>query len=375
MVNAMNYKLGKNAQNLKAENRGLLFQHLATKHQTSRTELAQMSGLNKMTVSNIITEFIAQDFVVECSSNATRYNPITLELSHNAPKVIGLLIHRNRIAAALCNFNLNILSFVSENFETCTASDILRISKKLIDFLIGSNTDNIIGIGVGAIGPVDIKNGVILDPPYFYGITDVHIVDFLETTYKLPVMLNHHYNCEALAERYYGKGSSYQNYLFLGIEDGLGLGIILNGHLLSDFTGYESDFGYLCVNFDDHTERAGVPSGYLGAYVTMDRKNTAQFDAEISTLSFALSGICNILYPQAIIIGDPHGMLTPEHLATMKQQINNLTLSKNYREIEVCCANSTNNFDVASCAISIIQQVFSGQILFQTEEHDTLSST
>ena len=363
-VTAMTNKRGKNAQNLKSENRGLLLQLLATHAQTSRTELTQLSGLNKMTVSNITAEFIAQQYAVECSQNATRNNPIMLELSPKAPKVIGLLIRRNRVSAALCDFHLEIQSFVTRSFETCTEEELLDTVRQMIDFL--SASDRVLGIGVGAIGPVDIQNGVILDPPNFHGIRQIRIVEFLENTYHLPVILNHHYNCEALAERYYGEGRAYQNYLFVGIEEGLGLGVILNGQLLSDFTGYDSDLGYLCVNCDDHTVRTGVPSGFLGAYVSLEDRNSTHFREELDTLSFALAGICNILYPQAVIIGDTGGILFGEDIAFMKRQINSRTLSKSYREIEVLRAHHNSTFETAGCAISIIQETFSGNLLFNT---------
>jgi hypothetical protein len=88
---------------------------------------------------------------------------------------------------------------------------------------------------------------------------------------------------------------------------------------------------------------------------------------EISTLSFALAGICNILYPQAIIIGDTRGILTNDNIASMQQQINRQTLSKNYRQIDVCRSYRDGNLEVASCAISIVQKVFSGNLLFNND--------
>ena len=88
---------------------------------------------------------------------------------------------------------------------------------------------------------------------------------------------------------------------------------------------------------------------------------------EVSTLSFALAGICNILYPQAIIIGDTRGILTDENISSMQQQINEQTLSKNYQQIDVCRSSGNENFEVASCAISIVQKVFSGNLLFNND--------
>lgn len=367
-VHNMEKKQGKNSQNLKAENRGLLFRFLATRQQTSRTELAKISGLNKMTVSNITADFLAKQYVIESTMNATRNNPIMLELSPNAPKIIGLLIRRTRVAVALCNFHLDILSYDAEELHDATQEILLRTVKKLVDRFM--RFGNILGIGIGSIGPVDIHQGIILDPPDFYGIRDVEIVDYLQKLYHLPVYLDYHYNCEALAELYYGNGSNYQNFLFLGIEDGLGLSVVIANQLLSNYTGYESEFGYLCVNFDDKTPRTGVPSGYLGAYVSFDASQKDQIRENISILSFSLAGLCNILNPQAIIIGDSRGVLSNTDLIAMQNQINQQILSRDYRHIEICRAYRSGNFETASCAISIIQHVFSGELIFSAGETD-----
>lgn len=361
----MEHRHGKNAQDLKAENRGLLFRHIATRHRTSRTEMAKLSGLNKMTVSKVTSDFIARHYVVESTAAATRNNPIMLEISPDAPKIIGLLIRRSRISVVLCNFNLDILALESESIHDCTKEMLLETAKRLVDRMM--RFGNILGIGIGSIGPVDIHNGIILDPPNFYGIHDVPIAEYFQNLYHLPVYLDHHYNCEALAELYYGNGSKYHEYLFLGIEEGLGLGIIINNQLLSNFTGYESEFGYLCVNFDDHSPREGVPSGFLGAYVSFENADHDQVENGISILSFALAGICNILNSQAIIVGDTKGILSDADLLSMEEKINNLLLAKKYRHVDVRRSYRGGNFETASCAINIIHRVFAGELMFNSE--------
>ena len=172
----MENKSGKNAQNLKSENRGLLFRHIATRRRTSRTEMAHLSGLNKMTVSKITADFLAKRYILESTSTATRNNPIMLELSPDAPQIIGLLIRKTRVSVVLCNFNLDILAFESEDICECTAEQLLAVARRLVDRMMRFGA--ILGIGIGSIGPVDIHNGVILDPPNFWGIHDVPIVEY-----------------------------------------------------------------------------------------------------------------------------------------------------------------------------------------------------
>lgn len=51
-------KTGVNNKLLKQKNRGLLLKLIATGECSSRIELAQKTGLAKMTVSNIVNEFL-----------------------------------------------------------------------------------------------------------------------------------------------------------------------------------------------------------------------------------------------------------------------------------------------------------------------------
>lgn len=53
-------KTGVNNTRLKQQNRGLILQLIATGECSSRIELAQQTGLSKMTVTYIVNEFLEQ---------------------------------------------------------------------------------------------------------------------------------------------------------------------------------------------------------------------------------------------------------------------------------------------------------------------------
>ena len=58
-------KTGVNNKLLKQKNRGLLLKLIATGECSSRIELAQKTGLAKMTVSNIVNEFLENGMLEE----------------------------------------------------------------------------------------------------------------------------------------------------------------------------------------------------------------------------------------------------------------------------------------------------------------------
>ena len=360
----MEHKSGRNAKNLRAENRGLLFRYLMTGRATSRAELAQISGLTKMTVTNIISEFLADDLIVETGdgSKGKRNNPIMLELSSGAPKIIAVLIHRTHLSVALCNFALEILAQESLRISDCSGEALVDTVLRLTDHMM--QYGNILGIGIGSIGPVDIHSGVILNPPNFYGIHDLPITELFKKHYNLPVFLDYHYNCAALAEKYYGYGKSYSDYLYLGIADGLSLGIICNNQLFSSFTGYASELGHLCVNFDDTRSEPCFcgGNGCLGKYLNFESDEHARKSIEVLALS--LAGLCNVLNPQAVILDNSGGSCSDELLALLSQRLNERIVLSSYRKIDVLKSYRADNFETASCAISVVNQVFQGNLMF-----------
>ena len=96
--------MGRNSLQSKRHNRGLVIGQLLTGACGSRIELARRTGLSKMTVTNIVADFIAQGMVEECEEQLTETcgrNPIRLRIGSGAPRVAGLLVQREGIVAAL----------------------------------------------------------------------------------------------------------------------------------------------------------------------------------------------------------------------------------------------------------------------------------
>ncbi|SDF93158.1 ROK family transcriptional regulator [Marvinbryantia formatexigens] len=241
---------GKNNLTSKQFNRGLLLKLIATQNCRTRIELSKATGLTKMTVTNIVSEFIQQGLVAEREEVQTEVcgrNPILLEISGKAPKVIGLLIFRDRIEAVLCTLSMQKLASESIHFDSLTKEQLYAHCFSVIDRLL-EKEKNIFGIGVAAIGPVDIWKGVILNPPRFYGIQNVPVREALEKRYALPVFFDHDNNSAALAELLFGIGRNVQDFLFVGISNGIGSGIVSGGRVYHSHRGLPPEIGHISID-------------------------------------------------------------------------------------------------------------------------------
>ncbi len=67
----MEYQQGINNNELKRKNRGLVLQLICCGRILSRVDVAKKSGLTKMTVTNIVNQFIQDHYLVERKAIAT----------------------------------------------------------------------------------------------------------------------------------------------------------------------------------------------------------------------------------------------------------------------------------------------------------------
>ena len=230
---------GINNSDLKQRNRGLLLQLITTGECSTRISLARSSRLTKMSVTNIIDEFIQMKLVVEGEREKQEIqgrNPVLLDISPSAPKVIGILINREYCAAVLCDLRLNVLCTKRIEMDSGDREWFLDNLCGLIDSMLAWEP-NVLGIGVASIGPLDVAMGVLLNPPRFYGIKNVPLVAELKERYGIPVFMDHQYNSAARAEKLFGCGKNFSSFIFVGITNGIGAGIYLDGRILQSQAG------------------------------------------------------------------------------------------------------------------------------------------
>ena len=385
----METRKGMNNDTLRSRNRGLILKLLATEEPLSRVELSRRTGLSKMSVSNIIAEFDERGYIevheVVSASGAGR-NPVALRLSDAAPKLIGLFVFRDECAAILCDMRLNTLREARAALNDENASHIADILFRLVDSVRPSD-ETPLGIGVGSIGPVDLRHGMILDAPRFHGIHDFPIVKLLKERYRLPVRLDGQYDCAALAEKYFGAAREYRDFIFVGITSGIGSGVVSRGELLRSAAGFSSELGHMSVDWRGKVcacGNRGCLEAYAGLQVILPRLRQdcgrpfasfadfcreAEFDgasaawpalnAMTRALAVGLTSAVNILDPQAIIIGH-NGVYLPDRcLETLESEITRHRLAK--RPVKIVRSAFGAEAPVRGCACCLLDRVFRGE--------------
>lgn len=245
---------GSTIKDIKQHNRILVMKHIATRPLISRMELADVTGLSKMAVGNMVNDLMELDLVEETklSAEGSSYGrpPGALRISNHSPLICGMLIKRGVLQVILADLSGHIVHRTELRYD-----DGLK-REGITQWLAGACQDlrrqqsrAVIAVGISSIGPVDTQRGIILNPPFFNGIANVEIVKEIEKATNLPTFLINDANAGALAEKLYGSASAERNFSYLHIMKGIGLGCVLDDKLYNGDLGQSGEIGHTSINF------------------------------------------------------------------------------------------------------------------------------
>lgn len=262
----------------KYQNQIHLLKLIATTPTVSRAELARMTNLTKATISKLTQELLAAGYVEEREDPAfdtttvLGRRPVLLDIAAQAPIICGMLIKRGLCSVILADLKGHILEQASRQFTSLTSEELVAILMELYHEVTMGISRTILAVGISSIGPVDIVSQRILNPPFFYGITNLDLPQVISQRIGLPVFIINDANAGALAEKLYGNGKRYGNFIYLHIMNGIGTGYILDGHIYNGDFGQSGEIGHTSINFSGPLCDCGN-HGCLDLYANMKSLN------------------------------------------------------------------------------------------------------
>lgn len=161
-------------------------------------------------------------------------------------------------------------SFPTEG-EKDTADAIRRMTQVIHGLLAtaGLERSEILGVGLGTPGPMDIKRGYILDPTNIPGWRHYPIRERLAEAVGKPVTYANDANAAAYGEYWVGTGRNYPSLVMITLGTGVGGGIIIGDLSIEGENSHGSEIGHIAVDYgpDARMCPCGQP-GHLEAYAS-----------------------------------------------------------------------------------------------------------
>ena len=357
--------MGQNSLQSKRHNRGLVLRQLLTGTCSTRIELAKMTGLSKMTVTNIISDFISQGLVEECEEELTEVcgrNPIRLQISSGAPRVAGLLVLRDRISAVLCTLTLEVLKTEEVSFLNLSEEQLPVYTCEVLDRLL-EGEENILGIGVALGVSADIQS-------------------FLEERYRLPVAVNEEGTSAALAEKLFGAGQEAEDFIYVGLGDHISSGMVIGGTAYRSSRGIGPQLGHVSI------DRKGPPCScggrgcleiYIGTRVVLGKlwrsagrkMRFAQFcrlsgvaeveeimEELVANLAVALISAVHLFRPELVILGQDGMDWDERYILMLEEAINR----DGGEPVLVRRAGFGRNAQLVGAAANVVSAVCQGEL-------------
>jgi glucokinase-like ROK family protein len=255
MASASRYRTGD--QSLVREiNLSVIMNHLRKNAPMSRAALAEATGLNKTTVSSLVSELIEHQFVREVGLTASGTGrPATmLILNPTAGFIVSCEIGADFILVICTNFAPEILWRHEEQIDPTIGQDvILDRTLALLHQAVEVGYPicvKLLGIAVGVHGLVNQASGALLFAPNL-GWKDLPIRAILQDKFEAPLFVDNEATFAALGEHYFGAAVGYDEVLYIDATGiGLGGGIVHGGRVFSGVTGVGAEFGHMTMDPD-----------------------------------------------------------------------------------------------------------------------------
>ena len=124
----------------------------------------------------------------------------------------------------------------------------------------------IVGVGVGAPGPLDTKRGIVLLTPNL-GWVDLPLRQIIRDRIGLPAALDNDANCAVLGEWWVGAARGSRHAIGITIGTGIGGGLILDGKLYHGASDVAGEIGHTTIDVEGRRCKCGN-YGCLEAYAS-----------------------------------------------------------------------------------------------------------
>ncbi len=251
-----------------------IFEHVRAQGQTARTDITRALGISPGSATTLTAELIQQGLLHEVNQAHREHGrgrpPVALEIIPGAGHVIGIKLSHERHTGLLTDFAGNTIA--QTELITPLGTRTLDVLVEEIDRLITrllKHTDqslqDISGVGIGLPGIISHEDGQVRWSPLLME-REQALGTVCTERFGVPICLENDANMLTLAELWYGAGRAMTDFAVVTIENGVGMGLVLNNQLYRGSFGVGLELGHTKVQIDGALCRCGQ-RGCLEAYL------------------------------------------------------------------------------------------------------------
>lgn len=254
----------------------------------SRAELARRMKVTRGVAGVLVQGLLDQNLIYEGATGEAAFGrkPTLLHIKTEDRLAVAVDIRFSKSYVMVCDFSGRQLAL--EAFDTIfSAPELIRDLAQRIRRLVKTNgtTAGIQGVGVAVPGMVDQNTGRVLNAPAL-GWKDVDFRKPLAVATGLPVQIQNSGRACTLDLLWLERGdvARLQNFVYVGVSDGVGVGVVVNGELLRGADHIAGEFAHVPLNLEGPRCMCGA-IGCWEAYISNLATLSRYFGWNLSKLS------------------------------------------------------------------------------------------
>ncbi|WP_026671729.1 ROK family protein [Alkalihalobacterium bogoriense] len=299
---------------------------------------------------------------------------------------IGIDIGGTKIAIGIVDLQGEIKAKVKiATDKTKDPNDVLVEIKQQTEKLMESEQTSwqaILGVGIGAPGPINKKKGIIACPPNLPKWRNIEVAAFFEKAWNVPIHFENDATAATLAEGRFGAAQGHSNYIFVTISTGIGAGLYANGQLISGAFGNAGDVGHIVLDqskgtcvcgqkgcFESlasgtaiarrATERLGRDLDAKEVFALYDEGHeemTALIQETFEYIGIGLVTLINMFEPEKIVIGGGVSLVGEPLFSAVQQYVSKYALSPFGRKTKIVPAGLQQDAGIVGAASLVLNE-------------------
>ncbi len=376
----------------------------------SRSDISQEMGINIVSISNYIDDFIKGNLVYEKELDVSEggRRPVLLDLNPRAGYAIGVGLNLMNMVGMLVDLKGNI---ITKTQIARPQANVREVSESLLEIVreilrrSKGYVENIKGIGVGIAGLINKKDGSIhwpqkMDHYYTYASVDLPLRDLMEKEFNLQTLIENDATSACFGEHWFDLKENYKNVLYM--FSGVGCGLIINGELYRGAEGYAGEVSVYNYKEQDlfscdsakpcFIKRWDMDLGILQEIkkiLSKDKQKAQDFSQVTSVgletldlkhvfsaarlknpvalevlekaakrLGVKIAFLVNLLNPQVVVIGGGFEEAGEEFLNTVKGTVNDWAFRESTANLRIIYSQLRENAVAMGAASLVLEKVF-----------------
>ncbi len=381
-----------NLQLVKAANLSLVFHLINQYGQTSRAEIAHITGLSPTTVSSLVDELIASGMVAECgagSSNTSGRKPILIEVNPTGGYVAGIELVAEGLwfeLYDLCGTRVDSVQKEITDWDLLGGELISAIENSMKKLKI--REEKLFGICVGVPALVDKDARRVVESSVIPVDENNDFFKALQSRFRrIPVKMGTE-SCFCAYSEKFESPREIHNLIYLNINEGIGGGMIIDDQLYTGTSGYAGEIGQVILgpNASKLEELASVlaikerftaeMNAGAKTSVAPHRDGTIPFhhiarafeendplavrvvDEACEYIALAVGNVISIMNPEEVVVGGRICELGDGFLELLRQKLKKYVGRSVLNRTLVAYSCSKKNAVTNGCAKYLLSQIF-----------------